>query len=159
MSHSKDAPIGFTANSPRLTRGRKVKVVGGQPAPPLPVCPPPVQDLFVLPMGGQGVHLNRAMDCPRCLEDPELHDDVRGVVVVSFSLHYAALPLEMSDGRLAVGLGLTATPRLAVGPGDEPRPVTACTAGCELTRDEWEVVLGAAFLEICARYAETALKT
>jgi hypothetical protein len=37
-----------------------------------------------------------------------------------------------------------------------PRVVTACTSGCELTRDEWEVVLGAAFLEICQKYAEAA---
>ena len=116
---------------------------------------PPVQDLFVLPEGGRGVHLNRAMDCPRCLEN--LVDDVRGVVVVSFSLHYAELPLELGGlEHPAVGLGLTATPRLTAGPDDEPHAVTACTAGCELTRDEWEVVLGAAFLEICQKYAETA---
>jgi hypothetical protein len=122
-----------------------------------------VQDLFVLPEGGQGVHLNRAMDCPRCLE----RGPGEGVVVVSFSLHYAALPLELGGAEHpAVGLGLTATPRLMPGPrvsdgmggwsDPEPRAVTACTAGCELTRDEWEVVLGAAFLEICQRYAETA---
>lgn len=165
MSHPKNAPIDFEANSPRFTRGRRARGAGAPPA-----YPPPVQELFVLPMGGQGVHLNRAMDCPRCLEDPELHDDVRGVVVVSFSLHYAALPLELGGfERPAVGLGLTATPRLVPGPrvsdgmggwsDPEPRAVTACTAGCELTRDEWEVVLGAAFLEICQKYAETALKT
>ena len=64
-----------------------------------------------------------------------------------------------------MGIGLTATPRLVAGPRvsddmggwDElPRVVTACTSGCELTRDEWEVVLGAAFLEICQKYAEAA---
>jgi hypothetical protein len=145
--HPKDAPIEWAS---RFTRGRGA----GETSPPPP--PPPVQELFVLPVGGQGVHLNRAMDCPRCLE----RGPGEGVVVVSFSLHYAALPLELG-GFPAVGLGLTATPRLVAGERspDEPHAVTACTAGCELTRDEWEVVLGAAFLEICQKYAEVADRT
>lgn len=153
--HPKDAPIEWAS---RFTRGR-----GGEGAreakAPGPAYPPPVQELFVLPVGGQGVHLNRALNCPRCLDNPELHDDVRGVVVVSFSLHYAKLPRELGVfERPAVGLGLTATPRLVGDENGEARAVTRCSAGCELTRDEWEIVLGAAFLDVCAEYAKTAIK-
>ena len=161
MSHPKDAPIDFELNSPRLTRGRRARGAGAGSAPP--AYPPPVQELFVLPLGGQGVHLSRALDCPRCLEHAP-PGVACGVVAVSFSLHYAELPREMG-GNGAVGIGMTATPRLEAGPRVSdgmggwsepvPRVTTGCTKGCELTRDEWEVVLGAAFLDVCAEYAKT----
>lgn len=125
MTHPKGAGFGFPRSQPdqRLTRGEK-KGEEGSP--------------FALPLLDDPVHLHHRMDCPRCL-DAERR--VRGTVEVTMAIH-----LHVVEGCPA--LGLTIAPRIT-----RTGPDLHCTAGCALTDEEWEVVLGAAFLDACRGYA------
>lgn len=119
---------------------------------------------FVVPWYGHGVHLSHRMDCPRCLDAGRdtLSGDPTGTVEISLSLHLHVIEddeeeadFEDVEGTMPL-LALTIGPRLGGVPGSPDDPLLvkrACSRGCALDDEDWGILLGAAFLDICERYA------
>jgi hypothetical protein len=143
VTHPKGA--GFEIEDPRSARRTTRKAFdegvdeGGSGVPGAP---------FVLPMRDAPVHLTHGMDCPRCLSGGRDGDE-RGWVEVNLGLHVSDVVPPGLPEMLA--LGVTLTPRLT-----RQGPVTHCSRGCALDDEEWELILAAAFLDVCAGYADRA---
>lgn len=141
MTHPKGAGFGFDRpgaeprTERRLARGRRE---GAGLAD------------FTLPGRGAPVHLSHHSDCPQCLEAGRLLDDC-GQIEVTMGLHLSRVVFPGDVEGPA--LGLTLTPRFT----DVDGRVTAdleCSAGCVLTQEQWDVALGASFLDLCEKYAD-----
>ena len=135
MTHPKGVGFGFEEPRPRkrrFTRG------GGREVPP-----PPAAEDYPLPELGEPVHLQREMDCPRCLDERPV--GARGLLRVAVGLHLQSV--DGPTGRLPALL-FSLVPAWKEG-----APPTACSTGCDLTEVEWETILNAAFLDVCERYA------
>jgi hypothetical protein len=103
---------------------------------------------FILPMRDAPVHLTHGMDCPRCLNAGR-DGDARGWVEVNLGLHVSdVVPPGFPE---TIALGLTLSPRMT-----RRGPLTACSRGCALDEEEWELILSAAFLDVCTGYAGRA---
>lgn len=145
MTHPKGA--GFGVDDPRArsqerrsTRGRR----GGADREAF-------LDRFRLPGRGEPVHLHHAMDCPRCLERDE-PVATRGRVEIVCGLHLTDVRFP-GTGEAVAALGLTITPALRE-EGSGARIEPACTRGCVLSPDDWELLLAASFLGLCEKYVE-----
>ena len=110
---------------------------------------------FTLPDRGHAVHLSHHLDCPRCLEAGRLLADC-GQIEVTMGLHLSQVVFPGDVEGPA--LGLTLTPRFTDAGGRVVADL-ACSAGCVLTQDEWDVALGASFLDLCEKYTERVART
>jgi hypothetical protein len=154
MTHPKGPgfrPIFDPLPDGRLTRGGDEGSIACPPSDePYPALAGP-DSPFALPLLGEPVQLTHRMDCPRCLG--LLLSDApgapRGTIEVTMGVHLHTVDTVGLDADEEgwPALGLTLSPRLT-----RAGPVLHCSAGCRLTAEEWEVVLGAAFLEACKGY-------
>lgn len=140
MTHPKGA--GFGIDDPRPARRKAYDEGVDEGGSGVPGAP------FILPMRDAPVHLTHGMDCPRCLNAGR-DGEARGWVEVNLGLHVSEI---VPPGRLpTIALGVTLTPRLT-----PLGPLTGCSRGCDLDTEEWELILAAAFLDVCAGYADRA---
>lgn len=142
MTHPKGAGFGIEdPRDPRLARPRKAFDEGVDEGES-------VGAPFPLPVREAPVHLTHGMDCPRCLTAGR-EGDARGWVEVNLGLHVSDVqPPGIPE---TIAMGLTLSPRVT-----RRGPITVCTRGCALDGEEWELILAAAFLDVCAGYAGRA---
>jgi hypothetical protein len=140
VTHPKGA--GFGIDDPRPARRKAFDEGVDEGSTGVPGSP------FILPMRDAPVHLTHGMDCPRCLNAGR-DGDARGWVEVNLGLHVSDVVPPGIPEMLA--LGMTLTPRLT-----RQGPVTHCSRGCALDDEEWELILAAAFLDVCTGYADRA---
>jgi hypothetical protein len=144
VTHLKGAGFGFEEPRParRKAYGEGVSQGVDEGWSGVPGAP------FVLPMRDAPVHLTHGMDCPRCLAAGR-DGDARGWVEVNLGLHVSdVVPPGLPE---TIALGLTLSPRVT-----RRGPLTACSRGCALDDEEWELILAAAFLDVCTGYAGRA---
>jgi hypothetical protein len=140
VTHPKGA--GFGIEDPRPARRKAYDEGVDEGGSGVPGAP------FILPMREAPVHLTHGMDCPRCLAAGR-DGDARGWVEVNLGLHVSdVVPPGYPE---TIALGLTLSPQMT-----RRGPLTACSRGCALDDEEWELILSAAFLDVCAGYADRA---
>lgn len=122
------------------TRGRHDRSVAWQPPGSEP-----------LPEGRHAVVRDKDFDCP-CSQCNSCGGTVDLRAILWFDEWPVRAPagggVEEAEGERARTLHLSLT--------HVPFERIECSAGCEISPDDWEVVLAAAFLSLCRRYAAAA---